>query len=378
MSRKAVADLFDWAVQTNPDKKLNEQITKLLLGKDNAAGHLSDFINVVKDDPKHPLRNNEIIKLLSPIITGSINGVNNAKIDNKSNKVYDQNQIIYGFTELKNFLKDKQSPLYDRLVRLAVVQSGLSNSPISFTSLLPYEDLLDMYNDTLANLENMPNLADFHNLNVFQRNNWNNDDIVPTRRAKMVIGKDDKPYYQNNTRFYGNRDLDDATMAGVIPQLMKLSSLAADADLDVIIYSWESIPPGKTKYQMIKEGDYSYIKKGLFKKVYDGVTPFTILNKYDTPTYIYKMINAWGESRRVGENYFTANEFYTNARKSVIDNGYIPAKEVEDDIIIPYFVMNGDIITSQTGDEVQEDVVDPGQVIEDTLNAEEQEEAEKY
>ena len=377
VSRKAVADLFDWAVQTNPDKKLNEQITKLLLGKDNAAGHLSDFINVVKDTPNHPLRDNEIIKLLSPIITGSINGVNNAKIDNKSNKVYDQNQIIYGFTELKNFLKDKQSPLYDRLVRLAVVQSGLSNSPISFTSLLPYEDLLDMYNDTLANLENMPNLADFHNLNVFQRNNWNNDDIVPTRRAKMVIGKDDKPYYQNNTRFYGNRDLDDATMAGVIPQLMKLSSLAADADLDVIIYSWESIPPGKTKYQMIKEGDYSYIKKGLFKKVYDGVTPFTILNKYDTPTYIYKMINAWGESRRVGENYFTANEFYTDARKSVIDNGFIPAKEVEDDVIIPYFVMNGDIITSQTGDEVQEDVVDPGQVIEDTLNAEEQEQVDQ-
>jgi hypothetical protein len=89
------------------------------------------------------------------------------------------------------------------------------------------------------------------------------------------------------------------------------------------------------------------------------------------------MINAWGESRRVGENYFTANEFYTDARKSVIDNGYIPAKEVEDDAIIPYFIVNGDIITSQTGEEVQEDVVDPGQVIEDTLNAEEQEQVDQ-
>jgi hypothetical protein len=378
VSQKAVADLFDWAVQTNPDKKLNEQITKLLLDKDNAAGQISDFINVVKNTPNHPLRNNEIVKLLTPIISGSVNGVNNAKIDNKSNKIYDQNQIIYGFSELKAFLEKNGSPIYNRLVRLAVVQSGLSNSPISFTSLLPYEDLLEMYNSTLDNLENLPNLADFHNLNVFQRNNWNNDDVVPSRRAKMVMGDNKKMYYQNNTRFYGNPDLDDATMAGVIPQLMKLSSLAAEANSDVVIYSWESIPPGKTKYQMIKEGDMSFIKKGLFKKVYDGNTPLTILNKYNTPTYIYKMINAWGDSRRVGENYFGANEFYDVAKKSVIDNGFIPANEVDDETIIPFFrkeeVKTETVIDEETQ---QEEVKDLGQVIEEEINAAEQEEAEE-
>lgn len=380
LSQKAVADLFDWAVQTNPDKKLNEQITKLLLDKDNAAGQISDFINVVKETPNHPLRNNEIIKLLSPIISGSVRGVNNVKIDNKTNKVYDQNQIIYGFEELKAFLEKNGSPIYDRLVRLAVVQSGLSNSPISFTSLLPYEDLLKMYNDTLANLENMPNLADFHKLNVFQRNNWNNDDIVPSRRAKMVMGDNKKMYYQNNTRFYGNPDLDDATLAGAIPQLMKLSSLAAEADSDVVIYSWESVPPGKTKYQMIKEGDMSFIKKGLFKKVYDGGTPLTIKNKYGTPTYIYKMINPWGDSRRVGENYFAANEFYAFAQKSVIDNGFLPANEVDDDTIIPFFRTTDEGVPTETvvdEETQQEEVKDLGEVIDEELNVAEQEEAEE-
>ena len=44
---------------------------------------------------------------------------------------------------------------------------------------------------------------------------------------------------------------------------------------------------------MRKRGDYSYIKKALFKKVYDGVNPLAIKNFYGTDTYVYKQINAF-------------------------------------------------------------------------------------
>ena len=354
VSQKAVSDLFDWAVQI--DRKLNTQITNILLNKDNTSGELSKFITEVKNTPNHPLRNNQIIKLLDPIINGAEEGVNNAKINNKSNKVYDQNQIIYGFEEMKNYLKAQGSPLYGKLVRLAVLQSGLSNSPISFTSLLPYEDFKEIYNKTLSNLEKMPNLADFNKLKVFQRNNWNDSDIVPMRKARKITTTEGS-YMQNNINFGNNHVATSAILAGEIPQLLKMSSLSREAQADVVVYSWEQVPAGKKKYDMIKEGDFSYIKKGLFQKVYDGTTPLSFLNKFGTPTYVYKMINAWGDSRRVGENYFSANEFYAVAKKSVIDNGFIQPNEVEDDAITPYFSAEPASIVS-TEPKIQDELVD--------------------
>jgi hypothetical protein len=354
VSQKAVSDLFDWAVQI--DRRLNTQITNILLAKDNVAGELSDFLTEVKNTPNHPLRNNQIIKLLDPIINGAEEGVNNAKINNKSNKVYDQNQIIYGFEEMKNYLEAQGSPLYGKLVRLAVLQSGLSNSPISFTSLLPYEDFKEIYNKTLSNLEKMPNLADFNKLKVFQRNNWNDSDIVPMRKARKITTTEGS-YMQNNINFGNNHIATSAMLAGEIPQLLKMSSLSREAQADVVVYSWEQVPAGKKKYDMIKEGDFSYIKKGLFQKVYSGTTPLSFLNKFGTPTYVYKMINAWGDSRRVGENYFSANEFYAVAKKSVIDNGFIQPNEVEDDAITPYFSAEPASIVS-TEPKIQDELVD--------------------
>jgi hypothetical protein len=41
--------------------------------------------------------------------------------------------------ELKKKLGDENKDLYGKLVRLAVLQSGITNSPIAFTNLLPYE-----------------------------------------------------------------------------------------------------------------------------------------------------------------------------------------------------------------------------------------------
>jgi hypothetical protein len=226
---------------------------------------------------------------------------------------------------------------------------------------LPYEDFKEIYNKTLSNLENMPNLADFNKLKVFQRNNWNDSDIVPSRKAKKISGPSGD-YYQNNTIFNGNIGVTEAVAAGQIPKLLKMSSLSREAQSDVVIYSWEQVPQDKKKIDMIKEGDFSYIKKGLFQKVYDGTTPLSFLNKYGTPTYVYKMINAWGESKRVGESYFSANEFYAFAQKSVIDNGFLEAKEVEDDEITQYFSAEPKAIVS-TEPKIQDELIDDSAVL---------------
>jgi hypothetical protein len=347
IAQKAVADLFDWAVQI--DKKYNNQITEILLSDNNAAREIEEFITKVRNDKKHKLRDNQAVKLLEQIPSPVKGGVNNMKIKNKTNKVYDQNEIINGFREMKAFLGD--DPLYNKIVRLAVLQSGLSKSPISFTSLLPYEDFESVYSDTLSTIEKMSNLNDFYTLGVFQRNNWNNDNIVPYRKAKVKQRANGTWFYSNATNMK-DKTVEEAINLGRIPQLMKLSSLARDANKDYIVYSWE-IGNKQEKAEMRKRGDYSYIKKALFQKVYDGVTPLTTLNFYGTPTYVYKQINAWGDGMK-------ANEFYNVIKKSVIPNGFEESNEVQDKDILEYFRFD------EATDAAVETVTPPQVINEDT------------
>lgn len=341
LAQKTVNDLFDWAVQN--DRNLNTQIQKILLSDENTAKQVSDFVVSIRKNDKHPLYNNQIVKLITPHFSSIEGGVNNLKIKNKDNKVYDQNQMIYAFAELKNYLKGQNSPLYGAIVRLSVLQSGLSNSPISFTSLLPYEDFKEIYNKTLSILETLPNLQDFNTLNVTQRNNWNNDDLVPVRKAKKSRGGEGK--YNTNFKFYGNKRVQRAIDKNEIPQLLKINTKSREAENDVMVYTWQVAFGDKAK-KMREKGDYSYIKKGLFKKIYQGDEPFTqsytIKDKNTGENIvitdiIYKPINAWGDSHSTDGMYFGANEFYTTGRPSVIENGFMKVQELSDETLVTYF-----------------------------------------
>jgi hypothetical protein len=282
LAQKAVNDLFDWAVQN--DRKLNNQIQKILLSDDNTAKQMSDFVIKIRKDDKHPL--------------------------------------------------------YGLLVRLAVLQSGLSNSPISFTSLLPYEDFKKIYNKTLSTLEEYPNLGAFKELDVFQRNNWNNDDLVPQRRAKWKQNKNGEWKYNNNMKFIGYKRVTRAIEKEDIPQLVKINTKSREANNDVIVYTWE-IGTKAEKDKKKKEGDYSYIKKGLFKKIKQYDEPYIIsfsIGDSLISDYVYKAINAWGDSHSSDGIYFGANEFYNAAKPSIIDNGFIKVEnETDDAAIISYF-----------------------------------------
>ena len=372
LSQKAVADIFDWAVQNNEGfNKLIEDI--LLDDTTNAAKEIDTFLQSVKKDATHPLYNNQIVKNLQSIFTSEPNSVSNLTLVNKDNKVYDQNQIIYGFNELKQYLNSiGNSELYEKLVKASVLQSGLSNSPISFTSLLPYEDFKGIYNKTLSNLKSLDNfeLNDYLKVNAFERNNWGDDDIVPLRRATWGEDGFGFPLYNKNMKFK-NKNLNKAMEENKIPALLKLSSLAREASSDVISYTWEDESlTAKEKAELRKIGDYSFIKKALFKKVYDGGEPLAMtytINGKPGRSFIYKAINAWGDS-------FRANEFYATAHKSVIDNGYIQVDEVTDDPIIPFFVKAEQQVTPETPavdiptEDAEESGIEPQQIQEETTD----------
>jgi predicted NAD-dependent protein-ADP-ribosyltransferase YbiA (DUF1768 family) len=327
VAQKAVNDLFDWAVQTDSTNKLNTKLKDILLGgetRESAADEIISFVETVKADESHPLNKNYIIQSIKREPGSSkANTPNNLYISGKSNKVYDQNQIIYAFNELKNGLGENKA-LYQKIVDLAVLQSGLSNSRIAFTTLLPYEDFKEIYNDALFVLDKMPNLRDFYDLNVFERNNWSDSNIIPSKRAKVIKSKKTGRIIYPIELMFFKKPIEAAVNRGDVPRIIKIPLLSREAASDFITYSWDTYTGKGVNKELRKKGDYSYINKGLFKKVYgaDG-KPLIHETEYDGKiytSYLYKAINAWGDG-------FRANEFYNEVRTSEIDNGMIIVKE---------------------------------------------------
>lgn len=349
MARKAVVDLFDYALQTN--EKFNKDILNILVNDStNVSDQLQELIDEVDANPDHVLRGNEAIRLLKTIPSKTIGGVNNIEIITGDNRVYDQNNIIYGLRQLKNHLGTTKGDLYDRLLKLAVIQSGLSTSSISFTSLLPYEDFEKLYSTTLSRLASIPNLMDFYRLGVFQRNNWNNDDVVPYMRAKWIETMDGLRY--NPSMEFLPKVVRDAVASKEIPPVVSISTMGRDAQKNYIVYTWEKqnevltdeeLKAAKSrgsikkavkekKTEMRRRGDYSFINKALFQKVVDPDSGDALIHTSNGREYFtYKAINAWGDS-------FRANEFYSEERPSVLENGFMKIKNpVVDNVIISKF-----------------------------------------
>jgi len=348
IANRAVNDLFDWAVQT--DRRINTYITNVLLGKGtekSAAEEIMNFKKMVDNDPTHPLHDNYIINSLR-IEEGDKKGkINNLYLANKNGKSYDQNLLIYGFRQLKDGMGTSNKDLYGKLVRLAVLQSGLSNSPISFTTLLPYEDFESIYNETLSNLGNLTNLDKYYELGVLQRNNASNGDIVPYMRFRLRQSKKNpKRWFNPNTDFIDN-SLENAMTRGDIPKVINISTFGKEGQSDYVTYQWELPISKEEKAKAKREKNRDYIKKALFRKVYttdvDGnripLLQNSTYNGVKYVNFVYKHINAWGDS-------FRANEFYDYERPSKLDNGFEKLYKVtENRKAISAEVSDNDIVT---------------------------------
>lgn len=362
LSQKAVNDLFDWAVQN--DRKINTFVISTLRGNDKekaVAKQIMDYKDSIlgntakgiKAHPEHPLYHNIILNSIQIEEGFNRKKVNNVYLSNIS-KVYDQNMVIHGFNELREHLKsmNEGNDLYKKICRLAVLQSGLSNSRIAFTTLLPYKDFKELYNPTLTKIEAMPNLKDFKNLDVFERNNWSNKDIIPTVRGEMKVRKSD--FYGTSTwdknAFFIGEGLKKGVNKFQLPHIVNINTSSAEASSDFIVYTWEKYLPYPKRILAKKTGDRTHIQKYLMKKVYttDPLTGkrvplINISQDEKTGTiyhkFVYKAINAWGDS-------FKANELYDHIRASKLDNDFnkvellfdkdhnrIGAPEVEDEII---------------------------------------------
>lgn len=353
IARKAVNDLFDWAVQNDPDLQLNTKIKSILLGsesEESAAQEIINFKNKVLKDKNHPLYNNFILKALRQESNGRPDAPQNIYLTGKNNKMYDQNQIIYGFNELK---QEVSPELYNKIVYLSVLQSGLNNSKISFTSLLPYEDFKNIYNNSLSVIDKIPNLQDFSTLNVFERNNWGDSDIIPFMRPKIIKTKSGRYFNINMDSL--SKNIENAVKAEKIPPVIHISISTKEGRGEFVTMQWENrrVSP-KERRELRKKGITSHLTKALFRRVNDPLTgkPFIYISKSkgrEYENYLYVAVNAWGDSYR-------ANELYNEIRPSVINNGY---KKIEKGKYIKTFELGKE--------KLEQEILTPEEVTDETI-----------
>lgn len=201
--------------------------------------------------------------------------------------------------------------------------------------MLPYDSVADIYNISLSKINDIQDLYLFNKLNIFERSNWNNSDIVPVREAKWST----KGKYNTNMKFFGYDNVQRAINQDKIPKLVKINSKSGISNNDIIIYTWEE-GTSQQKAEMRKKGDYSYKKRGLFKKVYKNNEPLTLsfsIGDVLITDFVYKQINAWGESYKLDGAYFGAKEYYSSQRSSEINNNFLETTEMSDNQILEYF-----------------------------------------
>lgn len=375
VSHKAVNDLIDWSMQN--DTGINKYIKSILLGKDSKTSDVEDVIayrDFVLKHPEHPLYNNTIINSIKLNSRSGEDSVDNLYIQGRDGKSYNQNLIIHGFEELKDELANgtkSEQTLYRRMLHAAVAQSGITVSPISFTSLLPYEDFKLVYNEAISSLENRNNLDNFNKVNAFQRINFRNSKIVPPVKAFTKLVDNYQNFVKvgkkiwNLDREYLPTVLKTAIAKGTLPMLIERATQSQYGDSDVILYSYQDNISAKNLIKARKADDYSYSHKILMKKVYneDG-TPYistTIQKGIIYKKYLYKAINSWGDGIYANEMYdklIPEDENSTIGQPSVLDNGIDKVQKKD---------ANGNMITAEVEDSTILDILNNNEEKKDVL-----------
>lgn len=137
-------DFINYIVQNYGYKNVVNRKESLFKGENSIAKRLLDLktkktSECTPDELK--LKNNILIQQLFPLIDKAKPGSSwdNIKIYNKKLDVFTQNQLTEAFREIKDIKPD----MFNDLVDLSILQSGLNNSPITFLGLTPFE----YYND---------------------------------------------------------------------------------------------------------------------------------------------------------------------------------------------------------------------------------------
>ena len=321
----------------------------------------------------------QIIEDLEVDSSGRIGGAQTIKLKVNDKIAYNENMYQGMMRELRD--DPRTNALYKGIVRLSILQ-GTYQSPISIKNVIPVEDYAKHITPILAGLRVDDEIRAFATSNEFQRNEWQDNDVVPVieptfqaneqsdadmmndiprtfqARFKTLLRTRDKiinvpgffPIVKElganikqrdllfiNTKFQGKVANYDVIK---VPRTVRIDKKdVTEGNIDV--RTGQEITPADYAIRTEK-GDLSLRNYFGYQKVKyaDGSPVVAYYDNDDNPVYVYKFINLHGDGQY-------ATEYYGDGRPSIFNNGSeknvkniegtLVSNEIPDQAIIDYY-----------------------------------------
>ena len=177
-----------------------------------SKGSFAKRLNVIqkggfysKDPITSRIKNNILVKSLTPMIFSPYSKVDNARLYNRNMNTELDNSLLYAYKELFDLKDQTNNKDYKYFIELLkyfpIIQNGLSMSYLTFTDKIPVKEYLELFNKIknsyANNFTKNPNVF----IDQFFRNNYKNDNIVPRLRKKLnsFTGFYESPVKNDNT-----------------------------------------------------------------------------------------------------------------------------------------------------------------------------------
>ena len=321
----------------------------------------------------------QIIEDLEVDSSGRIGGAETIKLKVNDKIAYNENMYTGMMRELRD--DPRTNALYKGIVRLAIIQ-GTYQSPISIKNIIPIEDYSKHITPILAGLRVDEEIRAFATSNEFQRNEWQDNDVVPVIeptfqeiRQTPEEEMEGKPReFQGLNKKLGEFNGKKLVVPGFFPTIQALGVNTNKRDLlfinakfqgkvanyDVIkvprtvrinkndvtegnidVKTGKEITPADYATRT-KQGDLSLRNFYGYQKVKyaDGSPVVAYYDNGGNPVYVYKFINLHGDGQY-------ATEYYGDGRPSIFNNGSqknvkniegtIVSNEIPDQAIIDYY-----------------------------------------
>jgi hypothetical protein len=311
VTQKAAASFLDYVIQIN---KPNIDVKAILVDDDTALAN-----KLVKAKNK-----NLGVKMINDLIVtsrGIVGGAKSVKLRANLREAYDENLYTGYMREMRD--NPETADLYKELVTTIILQ-GSYTSPISLKNIIPIEDYAAEVSNIMSTVTADKIAQNFATNNYFQRNNWNDSDVVPRFKPQMwhasIQRAGDTPIAARYDSF------GDPIYEYTSPSLKSLGTLPAastrkilylndkynsdmvaydviavprilDVDGDLVDYTTGNTMPRSEYGQRKKVGDITLNALYGYQKVkYTSGEPVTLTDAEGNLTYVYKLINLYGDS----------------------------------------------------------------------------------
>jgi hypothetical protein len=312
VTQKAAASFLDYVIQIN---KPNIDVKAILVDDETSLAN-----KLVKAKNK-----NLGVKMINDLIVASrgiVGGAKSVKLRANLREAYDENLYTGYMREMRD--NPETADLYKELVTTIILQ-GSYTSPISLKNIIPIEDYAAEVSNIMSTVTADKIAQNFATNNYFQRNNWNDSDVVPRFKPQMwhasIQRAGDTPIAARYDSF------GDPIYEYTSPSLKSLGTLPAastrkilylndkynsdmvaydviavprilDVDGDLVDYTTGNTMPRSEYGQRKKVGDITLNALYGYQKVkYVGSEePVTLTDAEGNLTYVYKLINLYGDS----------------------------------------------------------------------------------